>query len=689
MMAGIETANHHGSHRDLIWQGDELTPTLKVDAIIVPTARKVAYLKEAADAALSLGCPLVTLHSGKWTSAFAAAARLDPAVNLIAIDVPESADLRVPELATSGLLAGTMFERRTDVSTKRNLGLMLSHALRWKRVVFLDDDIRVPNPADLSLAAGLLNSHSAVGLGIGGFPDNSMVCHAFREAGGWQETFIGGGALAVGVKRNRSFFPNVYNEDWFFVLNAGKRLQPVATVGNVIQYPYDPYRAERARGEEFGDVLAEGTFWLLDQGKPASDGDLSHWRDFLAHRRQFIAQVQGMVESTASIGATTRARMGEALRAALGRCAVIPPQLCADYMKALATDQDRWERHIQQIRRQSQMSREEALRSLTVKGKTPLTWYTRNTSASESRATRRREPLTTPVPGWRVVRPGELQVAIPLPPQALVPRGFTAPGQASPLPPHAGVSRPHPAHAAATAKIAQAGQRRHADGDADGDADGNGSTHPPHTQSTACSDGLQIGFHVKEIQLTGPDHPLKGVAVLRPNISIILPDQWRILKALRLDALKDSPNAFLGSYDRESEWSPGQWRAECDASTWVSAALAEKLVGVAKLARSNDPDVTLHIESMWVNPGWRRRGIAQALVGKLEVLAREQGEEILGLWTFDGNESARLLYLRLGFHPVGEKGNRQLITQPSEPGSLIWEEELRKNLVGAPQAGVS
>ena len=197
-----------------------------------------------------------------------------------------------------------MFERRTDVSTKRNLALMLSHVLRWKRVVFLDDDIRVPNPADLSRAVSLLDSHSAVGLGIGGFPDNSMVCHAFREAGGWQETFIGGGALAVGVKRNRSFFPNVYNEDWFFVLDAGKRLQSVATVGQVLQYPYDPYRVERARGEEFGDVLAEGTFWLLDQGKPASDGDLAHWRDFLAHRQQFIEQVQGMVESRTSIDAT-------------------------------------------------------------------------------------------------------------------------------------------------------------------------------------------------------------------------------------------------------------------------------------------------------------------------------------------------------------------------------------------------
>jgi hypothetical protein len=475
VMTGIETADHHGSHRDLIWQGDESAPTLKVDAIIVPTARKVAYLKEAAAAALALDCPLVTLHSGRWTSAFAAVAQLDPAVDLIAIDVPEPADLRLPSLATSSLLAGTVFERRTDVSTKRNLGLVLSHALRWKRVVFLDDDIRVPNPADLSLAVGLLGSYSAVGLGIGGFPDNSMVCHAFREAGGWQETFIGGGALAVGVKRNRSFFPNVYNEDWFFVLDAGKRLQSVATVGQALQYPYDPYRVERARGEEFGDVLAEGTFWLLDQGKPASDGDLTHWRDFLARRRQFIARVQDMVEGKRSIDATTRARMGEALRAALGRCAVIPPQLCADFMKALATDQDRWQRHIQQIRRQPQLSREEALRSLTVKGKTPLTWYTRDTSASEPRATRRREPLTAPapVPEWRVVRTRELQATIPPPPPTLVPRGLTTPGQALPLLPHAGVARPYPAHVAATAKIAQASQRHHADGD------GHGGTHPP------------------------------------------------------------------------------------------------------------------------------------------------------------------------------------------------------------------
>jgi len=380
-MAQFETSHHHGSHRLLIWPADESVPSARVDAIFVPTARSVAYLKEAAAAALFLRCPLITLHSRKWTSAFKAAAYLDPAVDLIAIDVPDAAQLRLPELDTSRLLARTIFERRNDLSTKRNLALVLSHKLRWNRIVFLDDDIRVPEPLDLSKAAGLLDAHIAVGLGIGGFPDNSMVCHAFRAGGGSQETFIGGGAMAVAMKRNRSFFPNIYNEDWFFLLDAGKRLQQVATVGQVLQYPYDPYRVERARAEELGDVLAEGIFWLLDQGKPASEGDLGHWRDFLEHRKHFIHEVRRLVASHTGIDPDERARMTEALTAALGRHYCIIPELCVAYMKALATDQERWQRHIQKIWRQPMQSREEALRSLTIRGEAPLTWYTTTSPA--------------------------------------------------------------------------------------------------------------------------------------------------------------------------------------------------------------------------------------------------------------------------------------------------------------------
>jgi hypothetical protein len=422
-MVGTQTPNHHGSHRGLIWPADKSAPWAKVDAIFVPTAREVGDLAEAVRAARALGCPLVTLHSRDKTTASAADEAYGGSLDLIAIDVPEPARLRLPDLATSRLLAGTVFERRTDTSTKRNVALLLSHMLRWRRVVFLDDDIKVPDPADLNRAAGLLDTHTAAGLRIGGFPDNSVVCHAFREVGGLQDTFIGGGALAVDVKLNRSFFPNIYNEDWFFILDAGKRLQSVATVGEAFQDSYDPYSPERARAQEFGDVLAEGTFWLLDQERSASDGDLAHWQDFLTRRKGFIRQVLRMVERATEIEPAERAKRGEALNAALGLVARITPALCMAYHEALAVDQERWQRHIQAIRQQPKLRREAALESLARPGARPLTWYTRNATSQERRRT---------APRIRPVQARELQVAIP-PPPAQVPRVVTVYRRARPL----------------------------------------------------------------------------------------------------------------------------------------------------------------------------------------------------------------------------------------------------------------
>jgi hypothetical protein len=468
-MAGTQTPDHHGDHGRLLWQADEATPQAKVDAIVVPTVRPLSFLDEAARAARFLDCPLVTLHSPGRTSASQADAYFDWSLDLIAIDVPEPAHLRLPVLETSRLLAGTIFERRTDVSTKRNLALLLSHMLRWKRVVFLDDDIRVPDPADLSRAVSLLDTHTAVGLHIGGFPDNSMVCHAFRDAGGWQGTFIGGGALAVDVKRNRSFFPNIYNEDWFFLLDAGKRLQSLATVGEVLQEPYDPYRPERARAEEFGDVLAEGTFWLLDQDRSASDGDLAHWRDFLTKRKRFIGRVLGMVESAPAIEPAERARRAEALNAALGRLARITPQLCVDYHNALADDQERWQRHIQAIRQQPKLRRELALESLARTGGRPLTWYTRHATSLQRRRT---------APRLRPVQARELQAAIPPPPAAVVPRTVTVARQAWPLLLRLVAARSHAAHALETADIALACQERQAKGDDHEDERPSQQLHP-------------------------------------------------------------------------------------------------------------------------------------------------------------------------------------------------------------------
>lgn len=369
-MAVTDTPDHHGSHRELLRMPEGSSPG-DVDAIFVPTVRNPLHLETAKGLAVKLDCTLVTLHSGKWTSAKSAASRITAGLSHVAIDVPDLGELRLVDFETTRLTANTPFARRRDTSVKRNLGLLLANMVGWRRIVFLDDDISVPYSEDLSYAVGLLGIYNAVGLSIGGFPDNSVVCHAYRAIGGSQQSFIGGGALAVETIRNCSFFPDIYNEDWFYMLDPHEGLQPVAVTGTVVQSPYEPFREERARMEELGDVLAEGIFWLLDQGGTLDDATSDHWRDFLPRRRRFIEYILRNI-GRASVSPAERARMIDSLRASLGRLALIEPEWCEKYLRAWAADRAAWERHVRSLR--YSVSVEEALRALSRRGRRSLSY---------------------------------------------------------------------------------------------------------------------------------------------------------------------------------------------------------------------------------------------------------------------------------------------------------------------------
>jgi hypothetical protein len=371
-----EIRHHHGSHRGLLQPAAEPGPGGPgIDAIIVPTARKPAYLAEVAGLAEELRCPLVTLHSTKWTTAAEAARRIEGDVDLIAVDIPDPGRLHLPDWETSRLLAGTVFARRTDVSAKRNLALMLSHMLGWSRVLFMDDDITKLDPDDVRRAGGLLGTHSAVGLRNDGYPDNSVVCHAYRLAGGPQTAFVGAGALAVELS-SRSFFPDIYNDDWFFLLDGDMRLRPTTTTGHVYQHAYDPFRSPaRARGEELGDVLAEGLYWLLDQERSITEADASHWSMFLARRGRFIEEVLKMVEAAVIEPREEKARRIAALKGSLGRLALITPALCEQFLRAWAADRTQWKRHLEQLPAGQHLL--DALPRLSPAGSPRLNWRRR------------------------------------------------------------------------------------------------------------------------------------------------------------------------------------------------------------------------------------------------------------------------------------------------------------------------
>lgn len=376
-MLDNEWQDHHGSHHDLL-QAPGGPPSVShgFDAIVVPTIRHLANLAEAARLARILNCSLVTLHSGRLTRSDWVGQRLGSDIDLIAIDVTlPSERLHLPAWQTSRLLNQEGFDRHMDLSAKRNLALMLSHMLDWSRILFLDDDITAPSIADIRRSSGLLETNNAVGLHIGGFPDHSVVCHAYLRAGGRQQSFIGGGALAVETTRCRSFFPDIYNDDWLFMLDPQGVLQPVTRTGEVHQASFDPFRTvDRARAEELGDVLAEGAFWLLDQGQSVTTttADEKHWADFLIKRRKFIVRVLDMVRKH-DLDESEEPRIVEALKGSLKQLERIGSDLCARYLQAWDADRKLWQSHLDDL--PTRQEREQAIDLLSGPGVPPLTRY--------------------------------------------------------------------------------------------------------------------------------------------------------------------------------------------------------------------------------------------------------------------------------------------------------------------------
>ena len=332
--------DHHSSHRSLLHQpAVPAEHAAAVDAIVVPTARRLEHLRAALASVRALGCPVLALCSGRAEPRHVVEAARDLEVQAYAVRMPARPPL--PRFGTTAQPIVRTIGITADTSAKRNLGLLVARMAGLRRIVFLDDDIVDIRPQELRDAAYLLDTYEAVGLRNTGYPDNSVVCHAYRATGGAQGTFIGAGALAVRVDAGTGFFPSLFNEDWLFLFDA-LRHGRVAVTGTVAQQSFDPFATPHsARLQEFGDCLGEGLYWLLDLGRDLDDASLRFWADFLAKRRRFIREIiVRLTRDGASIEGSDR--MVESLKAASAYHHRFGPQDCVDYLAAWAADRRMW-----------------------------------------------------------------------------------------------------------------------------------------------------------------------------------------------------------------------------------------------------------------------------------------------------------------------------------------------------------
>jgi RimJ/RimL family protein N-acetyltransferase len=137
-------------------------------------------------------------------------------------------------------------------------------------------------------------------------------------------------------------------------------------------------------------------------------------------------------------------------------------------------------------------------------------------------------------------------------------------------------------------------------------------------------------------------------------------DDAELLRGVRLRALRDAPDAFWTTYDREAAYGPEDWRRWIEtAALFVVEDGSGGAVGIAGgLADPENPAGALLI-SMWLAPEHRGSGLADRLVAAVTAWAVAEGRPTVRLNVEEHNHRARRCYQRLGFQPTGRRLFRQ------------------------------
>lgn len=128
------------------------------------------------------------------------------------------------------------------------------------------------------------------------------------------------------------------------------------------------------------------------------------------------------------------------------------------------------------------------------------------------------------------------------------------------------------------------------------------------------------------------------------------------LRALRLRALAESPDAFASTFDDVSALPFEQWRRQLAELATFVAVDDGRDIGIVRGAPHTDVSDTVYLCSMWVAPDARGRGIASALVDSVVTWATAEGFARLILDVSENNLAAAALYTKKGFVANGIRG---------------------------------
>jgi RimJ/RimL family protein N-acetyltransferase len=125
------------------------------------------------------------------------------------------------------------------------------------------------------------------------------------------------------------------------------------------------------------------------------------------------------------------------------------------------------------------------------------------------------------------------------------------------------------------------------------------------------------------------------------------------LRALRLAALKDTPDAFGAKYEDEVIKPISEWQDRLKNTHWCFVVADGVDVGLLAVDRAEkDRNSDCWLSSWWIKDALRGSGISKSMLTWLEQLCRENNWKKIGLGVWPENIRAITAYKKLGFTQV-------------------------------------
>ena len=137
--------------------------------------------------------------------------------------------------------------------------------------------------------------------------------------------------------------------------------------------------------------------------------------------------------------------------------------------------------------------------------------------------------------------------------------------------------------------------------------------------------------------------------------------EGKLYRSIRLEALRESPEAFSASYDAALGREMESWDNQADAAAEggdraIFVVQAAEPVGLVALYRDPENPSQGELVQMWIAPSERGGGIAEVLLNHLFEWAAGNSYETVRAEVTDGNQRALRFYLRYGFRKLESAG---------------------------------